>query len=203
MNPRILRAALATRRHFLGQCSAGLGAMALSTLLGHETQAAPRVDNPLAPRKPPFTGKAKHVIYLHMAGSPPHLDMFDYKPELVKRTGQDCPAEHLKGKRFAFTSGTPKLLGTPQRFRQVGQGVSAGSDRRQIQLPALRHGARREQEQNLRARRNGRGPRFRMEQGRRKLCCELPNALCHPQSRQRQPIMRRAIARRANVRFGS
>src|SRR3989442_575323 len=84
-----------------------VGGRALSSLLQRKPQAA--VETPLAPRKPHFAGKAKHVIYLHMAGSPPHLDMFDYKPELVKRTGQDCPAEHLKGKRFAFTSGTPKL----------------------------------------------------------------------------------------------
>src|SRR5262249_44933634 len=80
-----------------------------------------RVVNPLAPKQPPFRGRAKSVIVLHMAGSPPHLDLFDYKPELVKRTGQDCPQEFLKGKRFAFTSGTPKLLGTPQKFAQHGR----------------------------------------------------------------------------------
>ena len=61
------------------------------------------------------------MIYLHMAGSPPHLDLFDYKPELVKRNGQPCPDEFVRGKRFAFTSGTPKLLGTPRRFAQHGQ----------------------------------------------------------------------------------
>ena len=49
-----------------------------------------------------------------MTGSPPHLDLFDYKPDLVKLDGQDCPAQFLEGKRFAFTSGTPKLLGTPR-----------------------------------------------------------------------------------------
>src|SRR5262249_4590638 len=61
-------------------------------------------------------------IYLHMSGSPPHLDLLDYKPELVKHDGKDCPAEFLKGKRFAFTSGTPKLLGTPRQFKQHGKG---------------------------------------------------------------------------------
>jgi len=39
--------------------------------------------------------------------------MYDYKPELVKRSGEDCPESFLKGRRFAFTSGVPKLLGTP------------------------------------------------------------------------------------------
>src|SRR5439155_12251055 len=76
----------------------------------------------LAPRQPHFTPRAKRVIYLHLTGSPPHLDLFDYKPELVKRDGQDCPDEFLKGKRFAFTSGTPKLLGTLRQFSQYGKG---------------------------------------------------------------------------------
>jgi hypothetical protein len=65
--------------------------------------------------------KVKNVIYLHMAGSPPNLDLFDYKPELLKFNGKNCPDEFTKGKRFAFTSGTPKLLGTPRKFQQYGQ----------------------------------------------------------------------------------
>ena len=55
-----------------------------------------------------------------MAGSPPHLDLFDYKPELVRRDGQPCPASYLKGRQFAFTTGVPQLLGTPRKFRQYG-----------------------------------------------------------------------------------
>jgi hypothetical protein len=62
------------------------------------------------------------VIYIHLTGSPPILDLFDYKPELVKHTGEDCPDQFLKGKRFAFTSGVPKLLGTPRKFAQHGEG---------------------------------------------------------------------------------
>jgi hypothetical protein len=77
---------------------------------------------PLAPRAPHFPARAKRVIYLHMSGAPPHLDLFDYKPELVKLDGQLCPDQFLKGKRFAFTSGVPKLLGTPRKFAQYGAG---------------------------------------------------------------------------------
>lgn len=77
---------------------------------------------PLLPQQPHFAPKAKRVIYLHLTGSPPHLDLYDYKPELVKRDGQDCPDEYLAGKRFAFTSGTPKLLGTRREFKQHGKG---------------------------------------------------------------------------------
>src|SRR5262245_57532830 len=111
-----------TRRHFLRTGSLGLGGLALS-LLGGKTAAAdnPAPTNPLAPRRPHFAPKAKRVVYLHMAGSPPHLDLLDYKPELVRRNGQNCPDEFLRGRRFAFTSGVPRLLGTPQPFAQVGQ----------------------------------------------------------------------------------
>ena len=109
-----------TRRHFLSAGSLGLGAAALASFAGSAPAAA--VSNPLAPRPPHVPAKAKRVIYLHMSGAPPHLDLFDYKPELVKRTGQDCPDAVLKGKRFAFTSGTPKLLGTPRTFQQHGRG---------------------------------------------------------------------------------
>jgi hypothetical protein len=107
-----------TRRHFLGAGSLGLGAAAVS-LLGGRSIAA---DNPLSPKKPHFAPKAKRVIYLHMSGSPPHLDLFDYKPELVKRSGKDVPESYLNGRRFAFTSGVPKLMGTPRKFEQHGKG---------------------------------------------------------------------------------
>ena len=114
-----------TRRHFLRDSGIGLGAIALGSMLHDDTHAAPgNIDrsDPLAPRKPHFPGKASRVIYLHMTGSPPHLDLFDYKPELVKRSGQDCPDDFLKGRTFAFTSGVPKLLGTPRTFAQYGEG---------------------------------------------------------------------------------
>src|SRR5436190_2830659 len=109
------------RRPFLRSGSLGLGGLALSLRSGDTASAQVPNLNPLAPRRPHFAPKAKRVVYLHMAGSPPHLDLFDYKPELVRRNGQDCPQEFLRGRRFAFTSGTPKLLGTPQRFRQHGR----------------------------------------------------------------------------------
>jgi hypothetical protein len=80
------------------------------------------VENPLAAKAAPLPAKVKRVVYLHMSGAPPHLDLWDYKPELVKLSGQDAPESFIKGKRFAFTSGTPKLLGTPRTFKQYGDG---------------------------------------------------------------------------------
>ena len=111
-----------TRRTFLRDSGVGLGSIALSTLFKGDQADAATVSqtDPLALREPHFTARAKHVIYLHMTGSPPNLDLFDYKPELVKRDGEDCPQQFLDGKRFAFTTGVPKLLGTPRKFTPCG-----------------------------------------------------------------------------------
>jgi hypothetical protein len=108
-----------TRRNFLGASSLGLGSLALAEL--RADVAGITADKPLAPRQPHFPPKAKRVIYLHMSGAPPHLDLLDYKPELVKHDGENCPDMYLKGKRFAFTSGVPKLLGTKQPFQKRGK----------------------------------------------------------------------------------
>ena len=77
--------------------------------------------HPLAPRLPHFPAKAKSIIYLHMAGAPSQLELFDYKPELKKLNGQDCPPSLLEGKRFAFIRGVPKMLGPQAKFAQYGQ----------------------------------------------------------------------------------
>ncbi len=94
---------------------------ALAQLMSPDAFGLSAPQNPLLPRAPHFAPKAKRVIYLHLTGSPPHLDMWDYKPELGKRTDQDCPDEFVKGKKFAFTSGTPKLMGSPRKFAQYGK----------------------------------------------------------------------------------
>lgn len=125
MNRQHQKVQFETRRHFLKKCPVGLGSIFLASQLGSGAKASAQeqedVPNPLAARKPHHNAPAKNVIYIHLAGSPPTLDLFDYKPELVKRDGQDCPDEFLAGRRFAFTSGKPKLMGTPRKFKQHGQ----------------------------------------------------------------------------------
>jgi len=129
MNVEFERLQHLTRRHFLQDSQAGLGAIALAGLMGQQAGAAPSAPiNPLAPKKSHFAAKAKRVIYLHMTGSPPNLDIYDYKPELVKLTGKPAPDSFIKGKRFAFTSGVPNLLGTPREYKQHGQGGQWFSD---------------------------------------------------------------------------
>ncbi|HSG69910.1 MAG TPA: twin-arginine translocation signal domain-containing protein, partial [Planctomycetaceae bacterium] len=80
-----------TRRHFLQNSGYGLGGLALAQLMGNTASAEPRpvtIENPLEPKAPPLPAKAKRVIYLHMAGSPPQQELFDYKPKLVEQNMQ-------------------------------------------------------------------------------------------------------------------
>ena len=122
MDPKLENIQCVTRRHFLKQAgSFSLGSIALAAIRARETRGADPI-NPLAPKKPHFQPKVKRVIYLHMSGGPPHLDLFDYKPELVKHNNEACPDQYIKGKKFAFTTGTPKLMGTPHTFKQYGKG---------------------------------------------------------------------------------
>ncbi len=120
MSPILQNLELRTRRYFLREGALGLGALAAGSLLG-QNEARSNEPAGVSLGQPHFAPKVKRVIYLHMTGSPPNLDLFDYKPELVRRDGEDCPQSFLKGREFAFTSGTPKLMGTPQKFQQVGQ----------------------------------------------------------------------------------
>ncbi len=109
------------RRWFLKDCGVGLGAIAMADLLGSQTQAKQREQNPLAPKKPHFAPKAKRVIYLFMAGGPSHLEMFDNKPKLTEYNGKLPPAELMKGYRSAFIMPGATLLGPKFKFSKHGQ----------------------------------------------------------------------------------
>ena len=129
-----------TRRHFLHTCSTGLGAMAFGSLLqgcdflakndpqNNTVGSAIQSDEPTAPHPSAYLPKAQRVIYIHMAGSPSQLELFDYKPELAKYNGKDCPQELLTGKKFAFIRGVPKMLGPQGKFAQHGKSGAWVSD---------------------------------------------------------------------------
>ena len=134
-----------TRRHFLDSCATGLGSLFLGTMAGMaprllhaaardggaETQLDFTRDpaRPLAPLPPQFAPKARRVIFLHMAGAPSQLELFEHKPVLNRFDGSDCPAPYLAGKRFAFISGVPKLLGSQYPYHQAGKSGQWMSDR--------------------------------------------------------------------------
>ncbi len=126
LSPRRLASALElvqTRRHFFRNCAVGLGGLALGSLLTRDACASIPQERtgPLAPKPSHFAPKAKAVIYLFMAGAPSQLELFEPKPELNRLDGQPTPESFIKGKRFAFLKGTPKLLGSRRKFARYGQ----------------------------------------------------------------------------------
>src|SRR5262245_62196694 len=91
MDPRLEQQLWITRRQFFGKGAVGIGTAALATLLGDDLQASD---------VPHFAPKAKRVIYLLQGGAPSHVDLFDYKPGLYKRKGEELPASVRMGQRL-------------------------------------------------------------------------------------------------------
>jgi hypothetical protein len=127
--PCLEQARYVTRRQLFRTTTLSVGAIALECLLRRDGYAAPQTAaqsaapsaNPLAPKEPMIAPRAKRVIYLHMAGSPSQLELFDYKPDLQKLHLQDAPQSFLEGKRFAFIKGVPKVLAGQFQFAPQGQ----------------------------------------------------------------------------------
>jgi hypothetical protein len=111
---------LNTRRNFLKESFLGLGGLALGTMMGCNGEES-HEKKILWPKAPHFYPKAKSVIYIHMAGAPSQLELFEHKPELQKVNGQLCPPSFLEGKKFAFIRRVPKMLGSTATFQQYGE----------------------------------------------------------------------------------
>ena len=106
-----------TRRQLLKNCATGLGAAALANLVPGTAKAAGATGSNLP-------GKAKNCIYLFQNGGPTHVDMFDYKPELIKMHNKVVPESYIKGKRFSAMSNNAakaKMLAPLEPFKQYGK----------------------------------------------------------------------------------
>ena len=103
-----------TRREFLWRFGGGLGGIAMTNLLGSERLLA----HGAAGEALPIAPKAKRVVQLFMAGAASHIDLFDFKPELIKRHGQ--PSEFGE-KVEAFQNGLGPWLRPVWDFKPYGQ----------------------------------------------------------------------------------
>ena len=113
-----------SRRTFLGQTGAGIGTMALASLLNTGKASAAMNEGPIL-GKPHFPPKVKRVIYLFQSGAPSQLELFDYKPRLEKMWGQDLPESVRKGQRLTgMTAGQSRfpLAASKFKFAQYGPG---------------------------------------------------------------------------------
>ncbi len=103
-----------TRRHFLRSGSHLLAGAAMAQLGG----AAPMGASPLARSPLSMAPKAKRVIYLHMVGGPPQMDMFDPKPQMAEWYDKDLPESVRSGQRLTtMTSGQARFPIAPSRYR--------------------------------------------------------------------------------------
>ncbi len=108
----------------LRECATGFGSLALVAMLAEESRASGTSANPLAPKAPHFTPKAKRIIFLFMKGGPSHIDTFDYKPQLQRDDGKPLP---FAKPRVQFAE-TGMLLGSPWKFRRYGESGIAVSE---------------------------------------------------------------------------
>ncbi len=121
--PAATRLAL-TRRQFFARGRNVLCASALGSLLGDGLSRALAGDVPAHPALPHFAAKAKNVIYLHMVGGPSQMDLYDYKPEMVKMYDKDLPDSIRNGQRLTgMTAGQTRFPVAPSKFKfsQAGQ----------------------------------------------------------------------------------
>src|SRR5882724_5128347 len=121
-----------TRCDFFRKCAGGVGIFALAFLLTLDglTAASSKLPttNPLAPREPHFTPKAKHVIFMFMEGGPSQFELFDEKPALEKYDGQSLPPSLTKDLKLAFIKPTASVMASRYKFQQHGQSGTSLSE---------------------------------------------------------------------------
>jgi Protein of unknown function (DUF1501) len=120
-----------TRRDLLVNAAYGIGGLTLTGLLpgsGVFSSARAAEADPLAAKEPQFPAKVKSVIWLHMDGAPSSLDLFDYKPQLIKLSGQEVPASFLKGIKTSTAGGVGKLFASNRTWKQYGESGAWFSD---------------------------------------------------------------------------
>lgn len=116
-----------TRRHFFGRTATGVGVAALAELLGNGSRpanAAFREPATSPAVSTPSLAAAKRIIYVFLAGGPSQVELFDHKPDLQARHGQELPRSVIGGQRLTgFTSGQKSftIAAPAARFAQCGE----------------------------------------------------------------------------------
>src|SRR5262245_26327004 len=116
-----------TRREFLWETGCGFGSLALTSILSQDgflarqavaADGQTRFVNPLAPKLPHFTARAKSVIFLFMYGGPSHIETFDYKPKMYALDGKTVEVKTF-GRGGHRNQG--RIVGPKWEFRQYGR----------------------------------------------------------------------------------
>lgn len=121
-----------TRRHFFGRTAAGLGGVALGSILNSASASASGASSITGPLEGlHFPPRIKRIIYLFQSGGPSQQDLFDYKPLLNKMNGEQLPESVRSGQRLTGMSAQQSsipLAGSIFKFQQHGQSGAWLSD---------------------------------------------------------------------------
>ncbi len=114
---------LETRRQFFARGMSAVGAAALATLGGNAAEKGSKTGFAAALPETHFPAKAKNVIYLHMVGGPPQMDIYDYKPKMREYYDKDLPDSIRNGQRLTtMTSGQARFPIAPSKFKFTQHG---------------------------------------------------------------------------------
>src|SRR5205807_3637187 len=115
-----------TRRHFFQAGGHALGWAALASLMGNgRAFGAETATDAETPVKTHHTPKAKQIIYLHMVGGPPQMDLYDYKPVMGDWFDKDLPDSIRMGQRLTtMTSGQKRFPIAPSKYKFAQHGKS-------------------------------------------------------------------------------
>jgi len=107
-----------SRRSLLARGGLGIGALGLAGVMadsgGLTATARAETTGDIGTRQPHFTGRAKRVIHFFLNGGPSHVDTFDPKPELTRRSGEVVPIN------LATERKTGAAFGSPFKFQKYG-----------------------------------------------------------------------------------
>lgn len=123
---------MTSRRDFLKNTGLGVGGAALSGVIpGLGTYSAAYASDlvdPLATKQPHFAAKVKSVIWLHQNGAPSTIDLYDYKPDIIKLAGKEVPASFLQGIKTSTQGGVGKVFASNRTWKQYGESGAWFSD---------------------------------------------------------------------------
>lgn len=121
MNPLEERELMLTRRRFFGRAGTGVATAALASLMNPELFAArDKKRNAIGGLVdlPHFRAKAKRVIYLFQSGGPAQMDLYDPKPDLTRRFGEEVPKSiYPDDRKTTMTSGQTSFPVAPSRYK--------------------------------------------------------------------------------------
>lgn len=125
------------RREFLTKTSLGIGALAVGSLFGNglfgnstktaATASGGDLEADILRALPHFAPKAKRVVYLFQSGGPSQFELFDYKPKLVDRFGQNLPDSVRQGQRLTGMSANQSALPMVPAFCKFNQHGQSGT----------------------------------------------------------------------------